>query len=340
MHKHGIQLKSDQFWVPTSQYENNVAIMDAIRAKQEEYRGTSSCLSNQMVNNANTVRIYLKCTFASELGNSNTDMIHRHLYEARCPRQTETVYAYQPRPSEVAITDWKRCVQLAFIRGARHLAIAFRENTEVPQSRTPASFNDHYMAQPEPLWDIVGKAFKDIPENITTRFAKAIADAEDISIFGDGSVKDSRGAHATRVYADGLFAEGTEYIEAANVTSGDPAMITSLRSETASALSGLYILQMLTDYYSFQITAKVHFYYDNCKCLRRLDTLREFKYFADPMATDYDVWAEMKRILAHQMDITIEVHHVKAHQDLHEPYADLPRDAQVNCDMDKAAETM
>ena len=42
MHKHGIQLKSDQFfWVPTSQYENNVAIMDAIRAKQEEYRGTS-----------------------------------------------------------------------------------------------------------------------------------------------------------------------------------------------------------------------------------------------------------------------------------------------------------
>ena len=40
------------------------------------------------------------------------------------------------------------------------------------------------------------------------------------------------------------------------------------------------------------------------------------------------------------MPIKTETHHVKAHQDRHKNYDDLPRDAQVNCDMDAAAEDM
>ena len=83
----------------------------------------------------------------------------------------------------------------------------------------------------------------------------------------------------------------------------------------------------------------VHFYYDNCESLRRVDVLKEFEYFADAMATDYDIWTEMKIILA-ILPITTETCHIKAHQDDHKPYKDLPRDVQVNCGMDGAAKAM
>ena len=90
-------------------------------------------------------------------------------------------------------------------------------------------------------------------------------------------------------------------------------------------LSGLYILQLLSVFYSIPLDVTVHFNYDNCKSLRHVDALEEFEYFADPMATDYDIWTEMKRILA-TLPITTETHHVKAHQDDHKSYQDLPCD--------------
>ena len=98
-------------------------------------------------------------------------------------------------------------------------------------------------------------------------------------------------------------------------------------------------LNLLSIFYSTPIEAMVHLYYDNCESLRRVDTLDEFEYFADPLATDFDIWAEIKRVSG-MMPIKTETHHVKAHQDRHKNYDDLPRDAQVNCDMDAAAEDM
>ena len=178
-----------------------------------------------------------------------------------------------------------------------------------------------------------------IPEHDTATFAQLLDFTDAIAIFGDGSVKDGRGAHSTRIYANNEFSDTTPSIESSAITSGDPTTITSLRSETSSVLSGLYILQLLSVFYSIPIDVTVHFYYDNCESLRRVDALEEIEYFADPMATDYDIWAEMKRISA-ILPITTETHHVKAHQDNHKPYQDLPRDAQVNCDMDRAAEEM
>ena len=81
--------------VQIRQYDNDVAIMDAIIDKQEEFRGTSSVLNARMVQNSNTVRLYLKCTFTSDLKNHATNKMHENLYAVTAPRTMSEVYAYQ-----------------------------------------------------------------------------------------------------------------------------------------------------------------------------------------------------------------------------------------------------
>ena len=198
------------------------------------------------------------------------------------------------------------------------MPIPLIEKPELMEMPPPTSFMTFFATQPLPVQHIVGRAIRDIPEREIRNFVAVLATADEIAIFGDGSVKDGRGSHATRVYADNTYTPTSPSLESAAITSGDPATITSLRSETSSVLSGLYILHLLSVFYSTPIDAKVHFYYDNCESLRRVDTLDEFAYFADPMATDFDIWAEIKRVSG-MLSIITETHHVKAHQDTHKP---------------------
>ena len=172
----------------------------------------------------------------------------------------------------------------------------------------------------------MGREILSISEHDRAIFAQLLESTDAIAIFGDGSVKDGRGAHSTRIYTNNEFADNTTpSIKSSAITSGDPTTITSLQSEISSVLSGLYILQLLSVFYSIPLDVTVHFYYDNCKSLCRVDALEDFEYFADPtMAADYDIWAEIKRILA-ILPITTETHHVKAHQDDHKPYQDFPK---------------
>ena len=131
-------------------------------------------------------------------------------------------------------------------------------------------------------------------------------------------MKEGRGAHATRIYASATFLESDSSIETAAITSsGDP----SLRSETSSTLSGLYMLYLIRTHFNIAVTAPVKFYYDNKESLRRLDTLQSFSSYTDPMATDFDIWAELK-IINNLLNLDISTEHVPAHQDDTTAYAD------------------
>ena len=57
------------------------------------------------------------------------------------------------------------------------------------------------------------------------------------------------------------------------------------------------------------------------------------------MATDFDIWAELKRI-NDLLNLEISTEDVPAHQDGTTAYANLPRKAQINIDMDHTAENM
>lgn len=67
-----------------------------------------------------------------------------------------------------------------------------------------------------------------------------------------------------------------------------------------------------------------------------MELLNDFDNYVKPLATDYEICAEMKQVVT-TMPIGIETEHVKGRQDHTIPYADLPCQAQVNTDMESQA---
>ena len=245
-----------------------------------------------------------------------------------------------PLPSqhtENNATEVKQAVRAAFISGARSININFVETTAHP-TVPPTTFAEFRHQLPDPVKTILGGGLDDITEDDAKSFAQTMSTADHITIFGDGSVKDGHGSHATRVYLTNTYGPDEQHVQTAAITSGDPSSITSLCSETTSALAGLLILQVFWDYFNVAITSITRFIYDNKECLRRLDLIPAFNDYANPLATDYDIWAELKQV-ATTLPMEIETEHVKAHQDPRTvPYDDLPtRQAQVNTDMDALA---
>ena len=93
------------------------------------------------------------------------------------------------------------------------------------------TFGDFYSQQPhqEILSNINGNGLEKVDELATKIFADGLAADKPITIFGDGSVKDRRGAHATRLYLGSEYLDTYYSIQSAAITSGaDPATITSL----------------------------------------------------------------------------------------------------------------
>ena len=81
------------------------------------------------------------------------------------------------------------------------------------------------------------------------------------------------------------------------------------------------MLYLIRTHFNIAVTAPVKFYYDNKESLRRLDTLQSFSSYTDPMATDFDIWAELK-IINNLLNLDISTEHVPAHQDDTTAYAD------------------
>ena len=226
----------------------------------------------------------MRCTFASDLVDPASNRIIESLYQANIPRTTTQKYPRQPRPSQVAVDDWKQAVRAAFISGARSIDINFVETT-THLTISPTTFAEFRHQLPDPVKTILGGGLEAITEDDAKSIAQTMSNATHITIFGDGSVKDGRGSHATRVYLTNTYGPDEQHVQTAASTSGDPSSITSLRSETTSALAGLLILQVFRDYFNVAITSITRFIYDNKECLRRLDLIPAFNDYANPLAT-------------------------------------------------------
>ena len=177
------------------------------------------------------------------------------------------------------ILVWKRCqlliselqdatahgtdLQLAMGRPWSRRALAMIPEVPVGALMTPQTFSSYLRSQSTAIRGILGHGLDKYSDTALTTFATSLSSCEGISIFGDGSVKDGRGAHATQIYASSTF-----LLKTSAVTSGDPSTITYLRGETSSKLSGLYILFLIqTHFFNIPLTAPVTFYYDNKESL-------------------------------------------------------------------------
>ena len=338
LHEFNLQITSSTLWTPASRFQDDKTIMDEVIQKQIELCGTVSAFSDKWSEHSENIP---ESTFASDITDLTNGLLFDDKIHGTTPRTTTEIYPAQERPSKDAFKDWKHTIYTSFVHGTNGYRYIGLPIPRAP-SPTPSDFPDfqsYFRSQSDAIKGILGTRMEQYSDAELHSFAQSLSLCDEISIFGDGSVKDGRVAHATRVYASPTFLEPESFIENAAITSSDPTSITSLRSETSSTLGGLYLLHLLRMRFNVAITAPVKFYYDNKESLRWLETLTSFSSYADPMATDFDISAESKRI-SDLLNLNIHTEHVPAHQDDNIAYKDLPRPAQINVDMDHASETI
>jgi hypothetical protein len=79
---------------------NDLAIMDAFILGKKRLQGTPSAFSDTMMKNANSVRLYLRCTFISDILGSDKCSIAGWAAAGGPPLQGSETYPAQTPPTE------------------------------------------------------------------------------------------------------------------------------------------------------------------------------------------------------------------------------------------------
>ena len=102
MWKYDVQLISKSLWIPESPFDNDMGIMETVLLqRQRERAGTSSAISARMIRNTNTVRIYMRCTFLSDIVEQTAGgpRIPDYIMHASRPRQMTEVHQNSQHPA-------------------------------------------------------------------------------------------------------------------------------------------------------------------------------------------------------------------------------------------------
>jgi hypothetical protein len=151
-----------------------------------------------------------------------------------------------------------------------------------------------------------------------------------VSIASDGSVATKRGYYAV------VFHTETEILRFQGPCDGAPALMSSFRAELAGILASLYFLNALTTFTGRQFTEQVPIYCDNIAAVKTAKVAATPTGLKAHLSADYDIITEIRSEIG--TGIPLNPTWVKAHQDDHEPVADLTLDAQLNCLADKDAD--
>ena len=87
---------------------NDTAIIDAFILGKKRVRGTLSAISDTMLNNANFVRLHLRCTFLSEITGPDMTSIAEWATTAGPPTQGSESYPAQSSPTKRMLQHWRQ----------------------------------------------------------------------------------------------------------------------------------------------------------------------------------------------------------------------------------------
>ena len=166
-------------------------------------------------------------------------------------------------------------------------------------------------------------------DSIGTLLADRLASRLPIKAFGDGTVKKRIGAHGWHIRPTLDLTHDCYSIESTAQTDGHQDTISSLRTESTAALAALYFLQSVCTFYKIHTSSSTILYHlDNKEALRRLNSSDSESFFdtANPITTDYDVWAALHEATSSTPGTHIVIH-VKGHQDDDTPLENLSPEA-------------
>ena len=323
----GGKLNIPSMWVPTSNRKNDRTVMDAFVNTMVTRKGTPSFLTMTQLYQANACRLYLKVTWVSDISNYRGNRIAPWAFLGTARNRTELVYPHQERPPESAWKVWRLLLRSSLI-AVKNQQVVYSNYpliTPVPiGAEAPAACHEFTTADADsPLQTIIDgmtASWKQvlgdvvIPEDEGKQMAEILSNGGTLKMWSDGTVKNGIGAHA---YTVRTLCEDTDAaILGDAVTPGNPADISSLRSESYGGLACL-ILTWALEYKYGTNGGYVLLHIDNQEVVNRI------KYgVPDEMAaekftkTDFDVWNEASE-LAKKLKATVCAKWVKGHQDKH-----------------------
>jgi hypothetical protein len=89
--KYGIEITSKHFWVPNSDFDNDSALMDVFIVLRKRRQNTPQHSTSNDLHNPNEVRLYLKCTYLSDILYEKHS-IRQEKYDASSPYDTIESY--------------------------------------------------------------------------------------------------------------------------------------------------------------------------------------------------------------------------------------------------------
>jgi len=145
MYKHDISINSENWWIPQSPRNNDTAIMDAFILGQKRLRGSPAAISDTMLRNANAVRLYLRCTFLSEIASHNLTQISDWATSGGPPLQGSESYPAQPAPTDRMLSHWRQLLRSCFLLATNLIAQPPSHPLPPTQTLPPASFTTYLL---------------------------------------------------------------------------------------------------------------------------------------------------------------------------------------------------
>ena len=251
--------------------DNDSPLMDAFIKLHKQKQNTPQRITSNDIHNVNEVRLFLKCTFLSDLLGDD-GKIKRDIYDAISPCKTTESYPNRTRPHNFAVTAWQWCLQGAFISGDRDILPSLRQvekTSNTPDAhQEPHTISKYITRQPQHIQNILGQMYSDRDLQDIDNIYCCLKDSQDIDVYGNGTVKNCKGAHYYTIKPAICEDPKSLGLHGGAKTSSNSSGIVSLRPESFSIVAALNITKATMAVNGVHSSeSRLIFWYDNTESL-------------------------------------------------------------------------
>ena len=330
------------------------ALQLLLRRKNDKYIMQTSNLARYSVQaqtDINLVRIYLQVTTLADLSTNDGKESHpRFLRGEREPTIQSTInWPRQGTPTHSQKLLWKTYITETFISTNRHWKQSLGEWTAEP-TMTNDDDKDEERKTPDPVTQPtipkhdLQTIIDDLPhyqrrlliqwKQTATDLTvwKALRSRKRLEIISDGGLKLGDGTFGWKI----ILPDRTTLFQGAGPVDGPRETESSTRSELSGLAAPLLLLTCVSRWWGIPHRCKLRWLVDSTAAIKQVKTARRYKRICRRQPDNVDVISLIKD-LSKELGRPMKIDWVKGHQDDNKPYDELPRDAQLNIDVDKLA---
>ena len=199
----------------------------------------------------------------------------------------------------------------------------------VPLNIPPTTFNQ-VLAELSPFHKrLINDHHQDATDQVIWRTFRS---KKRLEIISDEGLKDSKGTFGWKI----ILPDRTTLFHGAGPVDGPKESESSTRSELFGLAAPLLIITCLFRWWGLRHNCKLRWLVDSTAAIKQTKTARRHRRVSRYQPDNVDVLALIRKLLR-EIKRPMTIDWIKGHQDDKTPYDDLPRDAQLNIDVDYLA---